>query len=289
MIMARIALYDIDETLADRLLQAPTTDKIVRFQWLGQAGFVLLYKNLRMMIDPYLSDFLARKYAGKELAHTRMVRPPITPGQVKNLDLLLCSHAHGDHLDPWTVSEVMQSSPECKIIAPAAEMDKIGAIGIDLERVIPANEGDSIDLGEDVGVSVIASAHEQIKTDRAGRHFFLGYILNFGPLRIYHAGDCVPYEGLEEKLAGKDIDLAMMPVNGRDEYRTSRNIIGNFTFDEAFELCRRCNIPLMMCHHFGMFDFNTVDPDVLRRRIDELDASRSVFVPRIDRFYSLSK
>ena len=149
--------------------------------------------------------------------------------------------------------------------------------------------GDKIDLAEDVSVSVIASAHERIKTNEAGQHHFLGYTLRFGRFTVYHAGDCAPYAGLEEKLRDTNIDLAMMPVNGRDEYRTSRGIVGNFTFDESFELCRHLNIPLMMCHHFGMFDFNTVDPDVLTGRIDELGAGESVFVPQASRCYSLSE
>ncbi|MHC4740473.1 MAG: MBL fold metallo-hydrolase [Planctomycetota bacterium] len=286
---AKIAFYDTEEALADQLQALCDVDDILRFRWLGQAGFIFLYKDFRLMIDPYLSDFLAEKYAGEEFAHIRMMSPPIRPKQVKKLDFLLCSHAHSDHLDPLTVSEVMESSPECRIVAPAAETEKIRTLGLDSARVIPTNEGDCIDLGEDISIAVVASAHEQIKTNQAGQHFFLGYILRFGQLTIYHTGDGIPYKGLEEKLAGKSIDLAMMPVNGRDEYRTSRNIIGNFTFDEAFDLCRRLNIPLMMCHHFGMFDFNTIDPDVLRRRINELGVSKSVFVPQINRCYLLSK
>lgn len=288
MIMAKIAFYETHEPIANQLRQFSAPDDIVRFWWLGQAGFIFLYKNFRLMIDPYLSDFLAGKYAGKEFAHVRMMPPPIRPSEVKNLDWLLCSHAHSDHMDPKTVSEVMQNNPECRIVAPAAEMGKIRAIGLDLDRAIPADEGDCVDLAEDVSVSVIASAHEQIKTNEAGQHYFLGYTLRFGRFTVYHAGDCAPYTGLEDKLRDKNIDLAMMPVNGRDEYRTSRNIIGNFTLDESVALCRRLNIPLMMCHHFGMFDFNTVDPEVLRGRIDELGADESVFVPQIHRCYSLS-
>lgn len=287
--MARIVLYETRESVAKQLQQPANTEDALRFRWLGQAGFVFLYKDFRLMIDPYLSDSLARKYAGKEFPHVRMMPPPIRPEDVKNLDLLLCSHGHTDHMDPETVSGVMHTSPECRIVFPAAETDKIRAIGPDPDRIIPADEGDCIEAAEGISISVIASAHEQIKTNEAGQHHFLGYIIRLGGYVVYHAGDCVPYAGLEDKLRGKNIDLAMMPVNGRDEYRTSRNIIGNFTFDEAFDSCRRLNIDLMMCHHFGMFDFNTVDPEALRQQIEDLGVQRSVLVPCVNVCYALER
>ena len=34
-------------------------------------------------------------------------------------------------------------------------------------------------------------------------------------LTIYHSGDCAPYEGLARNLSGFQIDLALLPVNGR--------------------------------------------------------------------------
>jgi len=287
--VVKIAVENVYETMADQLENLSVRDQRVRFWWLGQAGFTFFYKGRTLMIDPYLSDSLAEKYAGKEFDHVRMMPAPIHPQQVKNLNWLLCTHAHSDHMDPQSLPLLMRDNPECRIIAPAAEIAGIQAIGLDTERVIPANEGDTIDLAEDISVSVIASAHEQIRTNEAGQHHFLGYIIRLGRFTVYHSGDCVPYPPLADKLRDKNIDLALMPVNGRDDYRTSRGIIGNFTFDESFDLCRKLDIPLMMCHHFGMFGFNTIDPEVLRGRIDQLRASESVFIPQPNERYSLSK
>lgn len=287
--MVEIAVENTHETIIDQLQNLSVSDEKMHFWWLGQAGFAFFCKGRRLMIDPYLSDFLAEKYAGKEFDHVRMMPPPIQPELVKNLDWLFCTHAHSDHMDPQTLPLLMQANPQCRIIAPAAEMDRIRAIGLDLDRTILVNEGDTIDLAEDISVSVIASAHEQIRTNQAGQHHFLGYILRLGRFTVYHSGDCIPYPGLAERFRDKSIDLALMPVNGRDHYRTSRGIIGNFTFDESFDLCRRLNIPLMMCHHFGMFSFNTIDPEVLRARISQLGAGKTVFIPQPNERYSLSK
>lgn len=287
--MVKIIAEDTRETIVNQLQALPFSGDKVRFWWLGQAGFIFCHKGRSLMVDPYLSDHLAKKYAGKEFDHVRMMPAPIQPQEVRNLNWILCTHGHSDHVDPEALPVIMRNNPECKIVAPAAENDKIRAIGLDLDRVIPANEGDTIDLAEDIGVAVIASAHEQIKTNEAGQHYFLGYIIRFGHFTIYHSGDGVPYTGLAEKLKDKKIDLSLMPVNGRDQYRTARNVVGNFTFDESFELCRRSNIPLMMCHHFGMFSFNTIDPEALRNQIEQLEASDRVFIPQSSVCYSLSR
>jgi L-ascorbate metabolism protein UlaG (beta-lactamase superfamily) len=68
-----------------------------------------------------------------------------------------------------------------------------------------------------------------------------------------------PDPGLEEWLHARPIDVALLPVNGRDEFRRSRNVPGNFTLEEAVGLCHQVNIPIMIGHHFGMFEFNTVN------------------------------
>ena len=114
---------------------------------------------------------------------------------------------------------------------------------------------------------MIPSAHEVLKTDAHGDHHYLGFVLTVGDICLYHSGDCVPYNGLVERLHGAPIDVALLPVNGRDANRTSKGILGNFTFDEAVTLCRDAEIPWLIPHHVGMFAFNTLDDETLARNI----------------------
>ena len=122
------------------------------------------------------------------------------------------------------------------------------------------NAGEVMRLDEHMTVEAVAAAHETLETDAEGNHKFLGYILTLGDLRLYHSGDCVPYAGLAAQLAAKQIDVALLPINGRDALRSSRGVPGNFTVEEAAALCRTAGIPHLIGHHFGLFDFNTIDP-----------------------------
>lgn len=287
--MVRITAQNPDPAASQSVHGSYPPDGKVKFSWLAQAGFLFAFGNLRFMVDPYLSDSLARKYAGAEFDHKRMMPAPVRVEEVTGLDRVLCTHGHSDHMDPETLSVLLENNSQCRLIAPAAERDHIRSIGLDTDRVVGVNAGDTVSLNPDTTVRVIASAHEQIKTNDRGEHHFLGFVIRMGSIVVYHSGDCVPYDGLEEKLADKQIDVAFLPVNGRDDYRRQRNIAGNFTFQESFDLCRRLNIPQMVCHHFGMFGFNTIEPEELRRQIERTGAADRIVVPEIDKQYTIEK
>lgn len=255
--------------------------------WLGQAGFAVRFGEVRLLIDPYLSDCLAAKYAGKEVPHARMMPPPLDANATGDLDLVFCSHAHSDHMDPDTLGAIARNNPGCRFVVPRAVAATAAQRGVDPAAIIAMNDGESVDLADGVAAEAVAAAHETLRTNDRGEHHYLGYVLRLGGLTIYHSGDCAPYEGLEARLAGKGIDAALLPVNGRDQFRLSRGILGNFTFAEAAGLCRTLDIPLMLAHHFGMFAGNTVDPSELAWQVRELQMAGQVIVPEVDKAYVL--
>ncbi len=260
----------------------------VGLAWLGQAGFLVKTTSLTLLIDPYLSDSLAQKYRGKEFAHQRMMPAPLKPENLQGIHAVFCTHRHGDHMDPGTLPVLAESNPECRFFIPRAELDSALRIGLPGNRIEAINAGESFALTPDAHVSVIPSAHETLRVNDRGEHHYLGYIMQFGNLKLYHAGDCVPYEGLMEKLASLPIDLALLPINGRDEFRRSRGVPGNMTLDEAIQLCRNASIPLLVPHHFGMFAFNTIDPKILIHQANMPGNFPQIMLPRIDFWLELA-
>ena len=251
--------------------QDPVLHNSVVLYWLGQAGFLIRTAELNLLIDPYLSDSLARKYAGKKFAHTRMHRAPIKPEHIKELgiDVLLSTHDHTDHLDPDTLKPLYEGGvnvPVC--IAPRYSAQVVYERGIPPEAAVLMNAGESFST-EKIRVEAIVSAHEQIVSDSFGNYRFLGYVFSAGGFRIYHSGDGIPYDGLAEQLMPMEIDIALLPVNGRDARRNSNGIPGNFTTREACSLVREARIKFFIAHHFGMFNFNTEDPEVIRNVAQE--------------------
>jgi L-ascorbate metabolism protein UlaG (beta-lactamase superfamily) len=223
--------------------------------WLGQAGFLLQAAGRRILLDPYLSDSLEAKYRGTDKPHHRLMATPVTLAQVGDVDFVLCTHRHTDHMDGETLRALAALNPSCLFVVPRAELAHAQALGLPRERLTVLNAGEKINLDVDFEITAVRAAHEELETDAEGQHRFLGYILRCPDTTIYHSGDTVPFAGLAEEVAAHTPSLALLPINGR-----GKGVAGNFTFREAVATCREAGIPEMVPHHFGMFAFNTVDP-----------------------------
>jgi L-ascorbate metabolism protein UlaG (beta-lactamase superfamily) len=273
-------------SLATTISQSGGRDHEVRFWWLGQAGFALKRGSTLLLIDPYLSDSLAEKYRNSEFKHLRMMPIPVAPADLGGCTWYFCTHGHTDHMDPGTIRGILQATtPE--FLIPRAET------GRGLERGIPAgqmhglNAGELMHLDDDITVEAVASAHEQLDVDAQGNHKYLGYVISVGGLRLYHSGDCVPYPGLEQQLAEKLIDVAFLPINGRDADRLAKGVPGNFTLAEAIALCQAAGIGYLVGHHWGMFDFNTIDPELAETILRQGAGSLDWLLPEIGTTYTI--
>lgn len=236
--------------------------------WLGQAGFLISQRGLRIVIDAYLSDSLAEKYRGKPFPHERMMPPPVAPGDLTGIDWLLCTHGHTDHMDPGTIPALLAANPDSRVLVPRAEAARAVERGVPPERLTLIDAGETVDLGG-VRCTATPAAHEDMRRTDAG-HVFLGYVLSGGGVTLWHSGDTIPWPGQAEWLAPFRVDLALLPVNGRDARRAANGVPGNLTLTEAVELADAIGARAMIAHHFGLFDFNTLDLDEGRQVLSRL-------------------
>ncbi len=267
----------LDGGLTDDARRAAAPGDPVRMWWLGQAGFLIRSGDFLCAVDPYLSS-----------APRRLVPPAFDPAEPLGLAAVLCSHDHIDHIDPGALPALAKANPECVFVVPAAARDRTLELGLPEERLRPARDGDRIGLaGGAATVRVLPSAHEELETDATGAHLAIGFVLELGALRVYHSGDCVPYEGLAERLSALRPNVALLPANGRDEERHRKGYLGNFTFAEAAKLCLTAGIGWFVPHHFGMFAGNTVPRGELERDAAGLPERLRCLVPEVGVRYEL--
>jgi L-ascorbate metabolism protein UlaG (beta-lactamase superfamily) len=252
--------------LRDALALPPQRGTVNAF-WLGQAGFALRAADALVLIDPYLSDSLAIKYRDAEFKHTRMMPPPLEPGDARGVTLLLATHAHSDHLDPGSVGAIMANNPDCLLVCPASVVPAALERGADAGRVVGMHSMETKRFGS-VALELLPSAHEELATDENGDTLYGGFVIRMDGFAIYHSGDCAPFDRQADMLRERHADIALLPVNGRDANRRSEGILGNFTVDEAASLCLDAGIPFLVPHHFGMFDFNTVAPETIQAALE---------------------
>lgn len=228
---------------------------------LGQSGFRLAFPGCVVYIDPYLSDHVER-LEGREMA--RRFPLPMLPREVTDADWVLVTHAHLDHCDLETLVPVAQSSPACRFVCPGECGKALRAAGVAAARIVTAIET-WIDLDARVRLISVPAAHPTIERDAEGNLRFVGYVLEFGGRRIYHAGDTSPAAEMIEKLAAlAPVDVAFLPVNERNYYRESRGIIGNMTVREAFQLAADLGARTLVPMHWDMFAPNSVYLEEIR-------------------------
>lgn len=246
--MIKPALAD-DSFLADVRAASSEPDR-VHLWWLGQSGFLIQHNARRLLMDPYLSDSLTKKYAGTDKPHVRMSERVIDPRRLSFVDTVTSSHNHTDHLDASTLWPLLEANPQLRIVVPAANV-KFAADRLDLpeNRFIGLADGDSVDYD----VTAVPAAHDKRELDEDGRDKYLGYIVELGGRTIYHSGDTVRFDGMDEILRRWKIDVALLPINGK---------LGNLNGVEAARLAKEIGAKLVVPCHYDMFEFNTADPNV---------------------------
>jgi L-ascorbate metabolism protein UlaG (beta-lactamase superfamily) len=159
----------------------------VKIDWLGHSAFRVT-KGKVIYIDPYNIK-------------------PAAPA-----DIILITHEHFDHCSAEDVQKVLKSNTV--IITTAGAKDKLRAVA-DKARFLIIAAGQSYDID---GIRIEAiPAYNTNKFRSPGVTYHppglgVGFIINIGGIRIYHAGDTDIVQGVQDKL--KDIDVAMVPVSG---------------------------------------------------------------------------
>ena len=252
--------------LAGKLADRPQAG--LSLYWLGQAGFLLDSGRHRLLIDPYLSDSLAQKYRDRGPSHERMMPAPIEIGEMPPLDFILCTHHHTDHLDAATLSPLARRFPQLRLVVPKASLQLAqDRTGLGPERFIGVDAGETLILDDAIEVRAVRAAHEDLQRDQQGHHLFLGYGLRVKGIRIFHSGDTIPFAGQAEEVRALAADLALLPVNGRSPALAAAGIAGNLTLDEAVELASSCDIRAVLAHHYGLFAFNTLAPEMIDAKV----------------------
>jgi len=216
----------------------------------------LQWKGKRVLIDPYLSDSLTKKYAATDKPHTRMSERVIDPELLKDILIVSSSHNHTDHLDAETLIPVLKNNPGISLIIPEANRDFV-AERLKCKTGFPVglNDGRSVKI-EEFSFHGIPAKHNEIERDENGNCKYMGYVIGFGKYKIYHSGDTLWFTEMENILRPHLVDIAILPVNGNEP---SRKVSGNLDCREAAELGKAIGAKFVIPCHYDMFTFNTAD------------------------------
>ena len=245
--------------MKEKVLRTALAPGQVALFYLGQVGFLIKWNDKYLLIDGYLSDYVDRNCCSEQVQWVRNYPAPIKAEELDFVDYVFCTHTHYDHADPDTLSALARINSKAKYIVSAANVSAISAYGIKNSDILGLHADCCTTLEEGIAVTAIPAAHEEFHLDENGDYKEVGFRIALGDVTLFHAGDGCPYTGLAERLAG--CDVLMLPINGRDYFRTVIcDIIGCFDAREAVLLAREVNAPLLIPTHFDLYDCNCVNP-----------------------------
>jgi len=224
-----------------------------RLTWLGQAGFRFDFEGTSIVVDPWVSSH-----------EHRLVPPPPLELAADGVDWLLVTHEHLDHLDLPFLPRFRERSPSARVVLPAPLVPFVEDI-VPADLIVPVQPHESLDL-DGLAVNVVPAIHGVTVEDAygdgsaiGGAPRFVGYVLG-SRRRLYHAGDTIVTPDLRAALEPLHVDLALLPINGRDAEREARGIVGNMDAAEAVELALEVGARTLVPLHWDGFAGNTVPP-----------------------------
>ena len=169
---------------------------MARLEYVGHSTVLVELDGARILTDPLVRDRVG--YVLRDAPVPRL-------DDLRDLDAILISHAHADHLDVPSLKRLAHGGP---VVAPQGLgplLRKAGAT-----EVIELTAGERCTIGA-LGIEAVHAEHDGRRYPLSRPLPALGYLLD-GPPRIYFAGDTDLYPEMES-LAGR-VDVALLPISG---------------------------------------------------------------------------
>ncbi len=157
-------------------------------KWLGHSAFEIVLDNKKILVDPWLTNPLS----------------PVKPEDYKDVDFIVVTHDHGDHLgDALTILK----RTNAKFIGIYELAQYMIENGISEERSIGGNIGGPIKID---GIEFILTQ----ATHSSNRGAPTGVVIKGKEATIYHAGDTGLFYDMA--LIGElyKPDIALLPIGG---------------------------------------------------------------------------
>ena len=221
--------------------------KGIKLTWLGHATFrVETPEGKILIIDPWV-----------------MGNPKCPPAdkKVERVDVLLCTHGHGDHIGD-AVEIAKKHKP---IVVGIPELCRwLGTKGV--AQLAEMNKGGTQSVG-DIKVTMVHADHSCGISDGDQMVYggeACGFVIEFSNgVKIYHAGDTNVFGDMQIIRELYAPEIVMLPIG--DHYTMSPR--------EAAYACRLLKPKTVIPMHFGTFPVLTGTPAQLQKLVPEFEVA----------------
>lgn len=208
----------------------------VGLTWIGHASFLIQAGGLNILVDPIWSRWVK--------GIKRMRHPGVELSALPEIDLVLVTHAHFDHLDRRTLRAVAAGQP---VVVPREVGDLVHDLGFSVVQELSTWE--SVSFGP-VRITLTPCRHWGARMLHDSHRGFGGYIIEVGGRVVYHCGDSAYFGGFEEIGRRFSVDVALLPIGAYDP-PSLRSV--HMNPEEALQACVALGAKQMVPMHYGTF------------------------------------
>ncbi len=152
--------------------------------WFGHSSFFLQLNGQRILIDPVFSDYAAPlPRLNAACAGTN----GYTASDFPDIDALLITHDHWDHLDYPSVMDLQ--SRVAQVVSPLGVGSYFRGWGYEASKVWEGDWYDSFELGNEVRIHLIPARHYSGRLLTRGKTLWAGFVIETPDRRLLFSGD----------------------------------------------------------------------------------------------------
>lgn len=176
--------------------------------WIGHATVLLSMRATdgrlyRVLTDPVFSERIGVTLGQRTFGLRRLSSPAINEAELPEIDLVLLSHAHFDHLDRPTLRRLAMGPARSATVITAARTSRLVPPGF--RSVIELPWSRSLSIGP-LKIDALRPSHWGARTAVDRRRGFNSYVLELCGRRVLFAGDTAATDAFE-RLGNVDLSI----------------------------------------------------------------------------------
>ena len=248
----------------------------LRATWLGHSTVLVEIDGMRILFDPVWAK---RASPSSIIGPKRFFDVPLAIEDVPDLDAVVASHDHYDHLDRSVVKALAKAQPKTRFIVPLGVGAHLEKWGVAPERIIDLDWWESITLGV-LTLTATPARHFSGRGFSDKNHtLWVSWSVRGPTHRVFHSGDTGPFAGFLDIGAQQGpFDLTLLKIGAYGEGWPDIHITPEQAVQAHNTLRGRALLPI----HWGTFNlaFHSWHEPVERVVTAALANGTKLFVPR---------
>jgi L-ascorbate metabolism protein UlaG (beta-lactamase superfamily) len=228
---------------------AAWADNAVTLAWLGHATVLINFYGLRILTDPALYRRIGVDLGLGTLGPLRLVQCALTPDELPEIDLVLVSHAHFDHLDTPSLGSI-RGKPAAVMAAGTADL--LPRRRYSSVSELRWNESNTVKTPRgEVLVRAIEVKHWGARIRRDTWRGYSGWVIEREGRRLLIGGDTAVTATFKDHRRYGPFEAAVMPIGAYDPW-----IYNHCTPEQAVIMADAANARLIVPVHHQSFQLS---------------------------------